>query len=281
MMRSVKALETYFKGYKAQGITTDEVKRYTKKRKEAGKANATINRELAALKRMFNLAYQQSPPKVAQVPYIPMLKENNRRTGFFEHEDYQNLMTHAAQYLKGVIALAYDTGMRKEEILSVKWNQIDMRRKTLRLEDAKSGKRTLPLSNLMYAYLKSYKLRNMGSGIETDYVFLNRDETDRIRDFRGAWKAACKKAGLGKRHFHDFRRTAVRNMIRAGVADHTAMQISGHKTRSVFDRYDIVDDKDITDALAKTKEYLQGKRKKDPSKVIQIRKIESPKVFRL
>jgi integrase len=272
MMHSVNALNEHFEGYKAQAITTDEVKRYIKKRKDAKKANATINRELSALKRMFNLARQNSPPKVPQVPHIPMLKENNKRTGFFEQEEYQLLLRAIAPYMKGVIILAYETGMRKEEILSLKWDQVDMKRKTIRLDDTKTDEpRVLKISPAMQSQFLYYKQRNMGLGIDSKFVFLNRDNTDRIRDFRGAWDAACKKAGLGKRHFHDFRRTAIRNMVRAGVAENIAMKVSGHKTRAVFDRYNIVNTKDIKEAMEKTHEYLSSQRKKTNLQVIDIK----------
>ena len=132
--RSVRKLKKAWEGMKASSITTALVKRYIEKRLDEGAANASVNRELAALKRSFNLAFRCTPPKVAYVPYIPMLREDNVRKGFFEHGDFVNLMDALPDYLKPVIRFAYSTGWRRQEILSLTWKQVDLSQGTVRLE---------------------------------------------------------------------------------------------------------------------------------------------------
>ena len=92
------------------------------------------------------------------------------------------------------------------------------------------------------------------------YVFLNEEKTDRIKSFRKTWNTACKKAKIGHRLFHDLRRSAVRNLVRSGVPEAVAMRISGHKTRSVFERYNIVSDSDLMLAAQRQEAYLNAQK---------------------
>ncbi len=282
----VQHLKEYFKGMRAVDITTAKVKEYIKERKEwacnkcrkrftaqdecpfcgsddlePGGANGTINRETAALKRMFNLGKQETPPKVAEVPYIPELKESDPREGFFEHGDYLALKDALPDYLKGFVTFGYKTGMRVSEMSNIEWRQVDLEKRIVRLERRQTkndeGRSIYLDDELNEIFTQLSEARKKGKKI-LPYVFLNKDGTDRIKQFNKAWKRACKDACIGKRLFHDFRRTAIRNMIRAGISEKVAMMISGHKTRSVFDRYNIVNEDDLKLAAQKQEKYLKA-----------------------
>lgn len=257
---SVKHLTGFFGGLRVVQITTSKVREYIEGRMEDEAAKATINRELSALKRMLNLGAQCTPPKVDRVPHIPMLKENNIRKGFFEHSDFTALRDNLPDHLKPVITFGYVTGWRISEILDLEWSQIDRKNGIARLDpgDTKNDDaRTVYLDEeLMEDFNRPWERRKkLGSALP--HVFLNKKGTKRIDGFRKAWISACVAAEIGPRKFHDFRRTAVRNMVRAGIPERVAMTISGHKTRSVFDRYNIVNDKDLKLAAHAQREYLK------------------------
>jgi integrase len=271
--RCIKHLRKEFEGARATDITTPRINAYIEKRLAASAENATVNRELAALKRLLNLGARQTPPKVDRVPYIPMLQENNIRKGFFEHGDFRAVRDALPDYLKGFVTFAYKVGWRFTEISTLTWSQVDLNQGIVRLEvgETKNSEgRTVYLDEELKKVFIEQAARRMKAGKLAPYVFTNQDGTDRIKDVRGSWANACIAAGFYKmehegektvkvptRLFHDFRRTAVRNMVRAGIPERVAMMVSGHKTRSVFDRYNIVSDADLKIAASKQEAYLE------------------------
>jgi integrase len=259
-------LKPFFDG-KVREITTARVKDYIALRIDQGAKNATINRELAYLKRMLNLGAQQTPPKVDRVPHIPMLRENNVRKGFLEAEDFEDLMKFLPDYLKPLVLFAYQTGWRRSEITGLTWDRVDLSRGLVRLEAGETKNGEARTAFIGPDLLRAIKLqRRFGC----PYVFHR--EGLKIADFSGSWKAACKKAGVPDRLFHDLRRTAVRNMVRAGTPERVAMMISGHKTRSVFDRYDIVSEEDLRLAAQRHEEYHLERTSTNPNTIAPKRK---------
>jgi integrase len=256
---SVNHLKKHFEGMKVPNISSPMINSYIEKRLIDKATNATINRELAALKRMLNIGAKQTPPVVDRVPYIPLLKENNARKGFFEHGEFLELRDELPPFLKGFVTFAYKVGWRISEISGLTWNQVDRNQGIVRLEVGEtkndSGRTVYLDDELKTIFNHQWNLRKTAKKL-LPYVFLNRKGTDKIRRFDKTWKNACKDAGIGIRLFHDFRRTAVRNMVRSGVPERVAMMISGHKTRSVFDRYNIVNDQDLKLAAKRQEAYL-------------------------
>ena len=257
-------LRDYFGGMKAKNITADKIRAYVTWRKRQKThynrppTNATINRELSALRRMFTLASQAG--RVRAIPFIRKLKENNVRKGFFTHYEYLSLRDALPPYLRPVVAFAYYTGMRKSEILKLVWSQVDLREGTVRLEvgtTKNDDARTVALPSDLLEELKNQRAIRDKEFPQCKFVFFNHKTGKQIKDFRGAWDRATCKCGLEGRLFHDFRRTGVRNLIRAGVPESVAMAISGHRTRTVFDRYNIVDEKDLRTASERLQDYIR------------------------
>jgi integrase len=157
---------------------------------------------------------------------------------------------------------AFITGMRKGEIASLQWADVDREVGAVRLkaENAKTGEaRTLmlvgDLAELMERRHQARLFRRITCTLfVSEYVFHRKGQP--IEDFRGPWERACAAAGVPALLFHDLRRSAVRNMDRAGVSRHVAMKISGHKTESMYQRYNIVSESDLRAAAEKTQLYI-------------------------
>jgi integrase len=255
--RWAKHLEPFFGHVKARSVTEDKISQYIAARKgeEKPAAPATINRELALLSRAFKIHHHIPCPK------FPRLTENNVRQGFLSDEQYAKLSTECAKeglWLRALLEIGANYGLRKGEMLGLRVGQVDKATGRIRLEGSqtKNGNgRAFTLTSdarhLVFALIEGKQAN--------DYVFTRADGTP-VGDFRKLWANVCKRAGVPDLLLHDLRRTAVRNMVRSGISDNVAMAISGHKTRSVFDRYDIVSESDLDAAAAKIEQRRKASR---------------------
>jgi integrase len=251
---SIRHLKEFFGLDRAVDITADRVAKYVRERQKEGAANGSINRELAALKRAFTLATRAG--KLGSAPYIPLLEENNSRRGFLDHGSFLALRDGLPAHLKDPVTFLYLSGWRVSEMRTLEWRDVDLpgRELCLRPEVSKNKDgRPLPLrGELLEIIHRAHEKRRP----DCPHVF--HDDGQPIGDFRKAWNTACKKAGLNGIIVHDLRRTAVRNMLRAGLPERVAMELSGHKTRRVFDRYNIVNDADRVRASELLQSHLDA-----------------------
>lgn len=237
---------------------------------------AEINRELTVLKRMFSLAIQAG--KLVQKPHFPMLREDNVRKGFFERQQYQSMLKHLPESMRPIVTFAYVTGWRiGSEVLPLEWRQVDMKTGEVRLEPGTTKNRegrvfylTPELRELLSVQRKAANRFQRRRKMIVQHVFFHDETTKegkpgvwaghRISEsgFYHAWCRARIDAGCPASIPHDLRRTAIRNMVRAGIPERVAMALSGHKTRSVFDRYNIVSDGDLRDAARRLTDTSQS-----------------------
>jgi integrase len=236
-------------------LTTAAIEAYKAARLEAGAKPATINRELACLSRVATLARLQHNLVTRFV--VTGLEERNVRKGFFEDDQHTGVQRLLPERLRAITAVARITGWRKTELKSRQWSHVDFKAGWLRMEPEETKNREgrmFPLIPEVRAILEVQKARaeaiQREQGKIVPWVFF-KDKGDQLGDFKKAWTTARRKAGIPGRIFHDYRRTAARNLIRAGVPETVAMKMTGHLTNSVFKRYAIVDEAMLNEAGAK------------------------------
>jgi integrase len=250
----IKHLRGFFDDDLAVDIRTPRIRQYIRVKQEEGYSNGTINRQLAALRRMFSLLIEDE--LLESMPHFPMLPEADPRQGTIEPADFARVVSLLPEYLRLPAEFAYISAWRKGEVRTLEWRDVNLSAREIRLRPANSKNKTarvIPLTGRLLEIMeRAHALRRL----DCPYVFHRSGR--RIGDFRKTWDTARQSAGHSTLRFHDLRRSGVTNMRRAGVEESTAMKVSGHKTVTVFRRYKIEGLKDIERGLERLDSYLDG-----------------------
>jgi integrase len=260
-------LEPVFGPLQAHEVTTEHLARYVELRRSDEAAASTIQQELACLRRMLRLGMAATPRLVESIPAFPSVRIDNARQNFFEADTFRRVVAELPAHLRPLVTVAYWTGWRRSELLSLRWSQVDLKEGTVRLYPGTTKNRMGRVVVLPEPALKVLKTWRRSTPLHVPWVFHRNGK--QIRSYYKVWRSACERAGCPGAWMHDFRRTAVRNYTRAGVPDVVAMRISGHKTRSIFDRYNIVSVGDLeaaARAVADSPTVTQRSREKGRAK---------------
>lgn len=228
---------------RAPDLTASRLDTYAEKRKAEGAARATVNYELAAMRRAFRLGIEKGV--LAAMPVIKLPKVRNARSGFFADGDFAALVLELPADIQPLVRFLRLTGWRRSEALNLTWDQVDLDGSVIRLADVdtKGGEPRLFPFKLAPELLQLIEARYAArSG---PFVFHRSGRRIGVCALRGAWRRACTRAGLGGRIVHDLRRTAARDLRRKGLSEGVIMKLCGWRTRSMFDRYNVIDEDDL------------------------------------
>lgn len=274
---------------KASQITTAQIKHYTANRLREGAKPGTVNRELELMRHTFLMA--KDGHKLLVVPKVPLLRENNTRSGFFMREEVDRLCSHLREPYRSFVLFGFLTGWRYSEIQGLQWRNVDFIAGEIRLDagTTKSGEsRVFPMTSELRELLTVTKAATQktqqemwgrNSKIVSAESMAANASVFGVGAFRKSWKTACYKAGIpgtivepvkrgGKpgavkvlkagRIFHDLRRSAARELQRQGYTDGQIMRLCGWSTRSVFDRYNVTTDADIRATMERIEAARHG-----------------------
>ena len=261
LLSNLKPLQEHFGPARANQLSSADVDKFIesalqhgRRKLEKGKLGkparpASINRSLQLLSQSYKLAIRTG--RLSAAPYIRRLSEvGNARAGFFSNMELRSVVSNLPEYLQDFTLFAFLCGWRCGEIKSLRWADLDGDTIKLRAENSKNRHaRAVPLVGELAEILER---RRLLMSTKTDLIFHNADAP--VGDFRKAWKTASKLAGVN-RLFHDLRRSFVRDATRSGTPQSVVMAISGHKTVSVFLRYNITNDADVRTALLDRQNY--------------------------
>jgi integrase len=243
---SLKILLPFFGERLLKDITPGIVEAYRQKRlaSPSGRSPknltkpATVNREIACLKTIFNKAVKDDKAEKNPCQGVKMLRENNERDRVLSSDEYARLLAHCPAHLRPIVKLAYYTGMRQGEILNLAWGHVDLKEGFIKLlpEDTKTNEgREVPLNGELVQMLKAIR-----PGLPMPQVRVFTYAGRSIGSIRRAFESAARSAGITDFTFHDLRHTAINNWRLQGHDYFRIMAASGHKTMHVFKRYNTV-----------------------------------------
>jgi integrase len=239
----IRQLVNEFGQYPLRRFDTRMIEQFQTERLQKGHKPATVNRHIATIKHMFTKAVDWNMVEedtLKRIRKAKLLEESNRRLRYLSKEECQALINSCADHIKPIVITALNTGMRKEEILSLKWDNVDLKHGFILLDVTKNGeRREIPINATLRATLESIVRR-----IDLPYVFINervkKDNNktgDRFGNLQRSFTTACRRAGIKDFHFHDLRHTFASQLVMAGIDLTTIKELLGHKTLTMTLRY--------------------------------------------
>jgi integrase len=265
-LSTIKQADEAFGHYKAMSLSSQNVKDYIARQQADGYKNATINRVTGMLRHAFTVAVEEG--KISRAPHIKQLSESdNVRQGICSEAEFIRVRENLPADLRDFATFAFRSGWRRGEIAELDWENIKENDPFVRLrpEQAKNKHgRKLPLVGELVGVIgrrrQARSFQANGVTQLSNLVFHRRGRE--VFEFRKAWHTACKKAGVPNLLFHDLRRAACSAMTNAKVPMLVAMQISGHKTQSMFKRYNIGLDDELVNAMTATEQWQAAQSQK-------------------